>query len=156
MWSASWPGSDVILRRDDETFALISVDDWWVMSATRYLADEALREEGLDFKLSEIYGPETTDVPVWTTNMVANGDTHDVHLLRHGVTLAVMSLDEYAGLSITEYIVDDAVQVAGGLSEYGSNIEEVDEALKHEEGIEAEERLDELNVSPPKQRDQPL
>lgn len=88
MWSATWPGSDVILSRDDETFAVISVDDWWVMSATRYLADEALREEGLNFKASEIYGPERTDVPTWTTNMVANGDTHDVHLLRDGVAVS--------------------------------------------------------------------
>ena len=88
MWStrlsqaASPPGAhNVILSRDDLTF-VISLDEWWIMSATQYLADKALKENDLNFKMSEIYGPNRIERPFWTTELVPAGDGHEVHLLR--------------------------------------------------------------------------
>jgi hypothetical protein len=145
MWTtrladAGRDGHNVILSRDDETFAVIPLGEWWLMSATQFLADKALEDDGLDFKASEIYSPNPVVVPVWTTNLVPAEDAHNVHLLRDGATVAVFSLDEFSELSATDYAVEDAVRVAHGLTEYGSNIEEVKEALKHEEGFEEEEK----------------
>jgi hypothetical protein len=138
--SASGARDVILIRSDGPVFAVISLDDWWVMSATRYLANEALRDAGLNFKANELYAPERTDTPFWTTNLVPSGDSYEVHLLRAGVATEVLSLNEWAELSATTWAVDDAVEVAYGLSEYGSNIEEVKEALKHEEGFEEEEK----------------
>ena len=45
---------NVVLAHDDVTY-FISLDDWWVMSATQYLADKALKESNLDFKMSELW-----------------------------------------------------------------------------------------------------
>lgn len=145
MWTtrladAGRDGHNVILSRDDETFAIIPLDEWWIMSATQFLADKALEDNGLDFKASEIYGPRRVEAPIWTTDLVPAGDAHSVHLLRDGATVAVFSLDEFSELSATNYAVEDALQVADGLTEYGSNIEEVKAALKDEEGFEEEEK----------------
>lgn len=132
-------GWDVHLLRNGEPFAVISLDDWWDMSATTCLVDEALRQEELDFKMSELYGPKRTDVPMWTTNLVGAGESCDVHLLRDGRAVATMSLEEWLDLSATRWAIEDAVEVAEGLFQYGSNIEEVKEALRYEEGFEAED-----------------
>src|SRR5204863_4263311 len=91
-------GHDVILSRDHVTF-VISLDDWWIMSATQHLADKALKKNNLDFKMSELYGPPHSKPPVWTTDLVATGDGHDVNLLRDGAIVVVFSLQEFAELS---------------------------------------------------------
>ena len=145
MWTtrladAGRDGHNVILSRDNETFAIIPLDEWWIFSATQFLADKALKDCGLDFKANEIYGPSRVEAPVWTTSLVLAGDAHNVQLLRDGATVAVFGLDEFSELSATSYAVEDAVQVADGLTEYGSNMEEVKAALKDEEGFEEEEK----------------
>jgi hypothetical protein len=139
---------DVVLCRDDKTF-VIGVIDWWSLSATRYLADKALKENDLDFKASELhfvmrtlYGPPRRKPPVWTTNLVANGDSHDVHLLRDGAAVAIFSLEEFAGLSANKFAVEDAVEVAGGLAVHGRNMKEADKYLAAEFGDYEEEELD--------------
>jgi hypothetical protein len=134
---------NVVLAHDDVTY-FISLDDWWVMSATQYLADKALKESNLDFKMSELYGPPRSRQPVWTTDLVSNGDSYDVHLIGNGSRVAVFSLDEFAKLSATEFAVEDAVEVAGGLAPYGRNAQEVDE---HFEG-ELNDQDDEIDEGP--------
>ena len=133
--------SSVILSRDDLVF-VISLDEWWIMSATQYLADKALKENDLDFKISELYGPPRSKQPLWTTDMVATGDIHDVRLLRDGAAVAVFRLDEFARLPATEYVVEDAVEVAEGFAQYGSNIEEVKEHFEDEFGDRGEDWID--------------
>lgn len=130
----STPGArNVVLSRDDLTF-VISLDDWWLMSAIQHLADKALKENDLNFKMRELYGPPRTEHPLWTTEMVQTSDGHDVHLLHSGSTVATFSLAEFAGLSATEFVVEDAVEVAEGLAQYGDNIEEVQEHINEEFG----------------------
>ena len=90
-------GNDVHLSRDEVTF-VINLDDWWVMSATRHLADKALKENNLDFRMSELYGPPKRTPPVWTTDLVATVDGYDVNLLRDGAIVVVFSLQEFAEL----------------------------------------------------------
>jgi len=121
---------NVVLSRDDLTF-VVSLDDWWIMSASQYLADKALKENNLNFKSIDLYGPRAPRRPTWTTDLIETDKGHKVHLLRDGATVATFSLDEFAALSATEFVVEDAVDVAGGLSQYGENIEEV---RRHFEG----------------------
>jgi hypothetical protein len=122
---------NVILSRDDLTF-VISLDDWWIMSATQHLADKALRENGLDFRISELYGAPFSKHPSWTTELIVRGHSGDVCLLRDGAVVAVFGLDEFAKLRATEFVVEDAVEVAHGLAQYGNNIEEVKELINDE------------------------
>jgi hypothetical protein len=111
---------------------LISLNDWWIMSATQYLADKALKENDLDFKMSELYGAPPSRQPAWTTDLVTNGVSYDVHLLGNGTRVAVFSLDEFAKLSATKFAVEDSLEVAGGLAPYGRNAQEVDEHFEDE------------------------
>ncbi len=135
------PGArNVVLSRDDLTF-VISLGDWWLMSAAQRLANQALRENDLDFKVSELYGPRSDRRPTWTTDLIATNDGHDVRLLRHGIAVATFNLHEFAALSATEFVVTDAVEVAQGLSQYGNSIEEVDQHFEDEFG-EDEDDLD--------------
>ena len=123
------------------------------MSANQYLADEALKENDLNFKASEVYGPSRIENPLWTTELVSAGDSYGVRLLRGGDAVVAMGLTEWASLSMTEYVVEDSVEVAEGLSQYGDNIEEVKEAIKQEEGFEDEDGDEtqlELTREPPK------
>ena len=139
--SASGSFDVVLIRQDGAIPAVISLDDWWAMSATRHLVDQALREDGFNFKVSELYGRERTDTPLWTTNLVPAGDSYEVHLLRAGHDYDyVISLSEWAELSATKWAVEHALEAADSLSEYGDNIEEVKAALKDEEGFEDEEK----------------
>jgi hypothetical protein len=145
----------VILSRDDTTF-VISVSDWWTLSATRHLADKALEEIKLDFKASELdlrmrgyYGPPSRTPPVWTTDLVTRGDGHDVHLQRDGAAVAVFSLEEFASLSATKFVVEDAVETAEGFAVYGRNIKEVDEQIGIELGVYEEDETDEGPVRGP-------
>lgn len=160
MWTTRWADGTapytVTLFRNGVVFAAIPLDEWWVMSATRYLADSALRENHLDFKASDIYGPDRNDVPIWTTNLVPTGDGYEVHLMRDGVAVTVISLEDWAKLSATEYAVEDAIEVAGGLCEYGNNIEEVKQALEQldEEGFLREEYLDRSGAHQRQRRDE--
>jgi hypothetical protein len=139
---------NVILARDDLTF-LIGLDDWWTMSATEYLANKALEENNLNFKISELYGAPRSRQPIWTTDLVANGDSYDVHLLGNGAPVAVFTLDEFAKLSATSFAVEDAVEVAGGLAPYGRNIKEVDEHFEDEFGDHEEHEIDDGPVRGP-------
>lgn len=134
-------GHDVILSKDDLTY-VISLDDWWRMSATQHLADKALKDNDLDFRMSEIYGPPGTDQPLWTTELVPTDNGYDVRLIRGGEAVAHMSLDEWAGLSATEFAMEDSVEVAQGLAAYGRNIDEVNEHIE-EEGADEDENEDE-------------
>jgi hypothetical protein len=132
--AATPPGAhDVILSRDDLTF-VISLDEWWIMSASQHLANEALKEADLNFKINELYGPPRIENPQWTTDLVPNGETYEVTLLRDGMVIATFSLDEFAALSATEFVVEDAIEVAEGLAQYGDNIEEVREHFSDEFG----------------------
>lgn len=146
---------DVILSRDDLTF-LIGVSDWWILSATRHLADKALKEKNLDFKASELdfqmrtfYGPPGRKPPAWTTNLVASADSYDVHLLRDGAPVAVLSLEEFAALSANEFIVEDAIEVAEGLAAYGHNIKEADKYIAADFGDDEEDESDDGPVRAP-------
>ena len=132
---------NVILSRDDLTF-VISLDDWWIMSATQHLANKALNEADLNFKISELYGRPRIKNPLWTTELVPTGERYDVHLLRSGTVVAVFSLDEFAKLPATKFVVRDAVEVAEGLTQYGDNIEEVKEHFKDEFGDDEEQWTD--------------
>jgi hypothetical protein len=137
MWTTRLTQADagkaynVVLAREDVTF-LISLNDWWIMSATEYLADKALKENDLDFRMRELYGASRTQQPQWTTDLVPNGVSYDVHLLGNGNRVAVLSLDEFALLSATKFAVEDALEVAGGLAPYGRNAQEVDEHFEEE------------------------
>src|SRR5262245_26341599 len=88
-------GHNVILSRGGLTF-VISLDEWWIMSATEHLANKALKEAGLNFKISELYSSGRIENPLWTTDLVPTGETYDVRLLREGIAIAVFSLDEFA------------------------------------------------------------
>jgi hypothetical protein len=132
---------NVVLSRDDLTF-VVSLDDWWIMSATQYLADKALKENDLNFKAIDLYGPPPTRRPIWTTDLVATDEGHKVHLLRKGATVATFSLSEFAVLSATEFVVEDVLEVAGGFTQYGDNIEEVKQHFEDEFG----EREDENHI----------
>ena len=134
MWSTTrkWNDTDseeVTLLRDDLVVAVVSMEDWWIMSATRHLADKALEENDLDFRASEVFGPESPRVPEWTADLTPSGNSHDVHLLHNGAVIAVLGLDEWAELPVNKYIVTDHLEAAWALSDYGSNIEEVREAI---------------------------
>jgi hypothetical protein len=72
--------------------------------------------------------------------VVPKTENYDVHLHHNGELVAVLGLDEWEQLSATQWALEDALEVAEGLLEYGSNIEEVDEALKREEKNEAAEK----------------
>jgi hypothetical protein len=131
----------VRLLRDANLVAVVSLDDWWVSSATRHIIDEAFQLEGIDFKANEIYGPDETTARLWTTNLVPTSEGFDVHLLRDGATAAIISLGDWAQLSATTWAMENAREAVEGLLELGNNIEEVKEALKDEEGFEDEADL---------------
>lgn len=86
--------------------------------------------------------------------------SHSVQLLRAGAIVATFSLDEFATLSATEYVVEDAIEVAEGLSQYGDNIEEALENVEEEYG-DQEDREDQDDEAPkalpvkPPDREQP-
>ena len=61
-----------------------------------------------------------------------------------------MTLDDWSNLSATEFAVEDSVEVAEGLAQYGGNIDEVKESLEDEERFEDED-LDEPEPEPPRQ-----
>jgi hypothetical protein len=128
-------GTNIPLYRDDELFAVIPLDEWWVMSATDLIADRAIQAEGLNFKAADVKG-ERPEIDVeWTTSLVPAGDSYDVHLLRKGQPAAVMSLEEWAKLPATEWVVEDTLEAAENLAQYGDNIEEVEQYLRdHPEG----------------------
>ena len=132
---------NVILSRDDLTF-VISLDEWWIMSATQHLADKALKEADLNFKISELYGRSRIKNPLWTTDLVPIGEGYDVHLLRSGTVVAVLSLDEFAMLPATKFVVRDAIEVAEGLTQYGDSIEEVKAHFNDEFGDDEEQWTD--------------
>jgi hypothetical protein len=149
--AATPPGAlDVILSRDGSTFAVISLDEWWIMSASQFLANRALEANDLNFKADEVRGPSRIQHPVWTTELIQSGHEPQVHLLRDGAVVASMRLDEWAALSATEFVVEDTVEVAQGLAQYGDNIDEVNQSLKDEESFEDED-LDEPDAQPPHQ-----
>jgi hypothetical protein len=104
------------------------------MSACQYLANKALKEKNLNFKASELYGPREARCPIWTTNLIAADNPQEVELLRKGETVATFSLNAFATLSATKFVVEDAVEVAEGLAQYGGNIEEVKERFASEDG----------------------
>jgi hypothetical protein len=131
-YSKSTGGDDVILSGGDQTF-VVPLDDWWSMSATQHLANKALKDNDLDFRIGELYGPPRTDCPLWTTELVSVGDSHDVRLFRSGEAVVVMSLEEWAKLSATEFAMEDSVEVAQGLLTYGNNIKEVIEFFEDDE-----------------------
>lgn len=123
-------GFNVRLYRDGASFATISADEWWMMSANVLLADMALRDEGLNFRAADVYDNSSTSTPTWTTDLVPSGDTFDVQLLCNDERVAVINLKDWAELPATEWIVQDTVEVALGLEQYGSDIDEVEENLK--------------------------
>jgi hypothetical protein len=127
-------GFNIPLYRDDVLFAVIPFDEWWVMSATELIANRALQAEGLNFKAHEVKGELPEIDATWTTALVPADGSYAVHLLRSGEVAAVISLEEWARLPATEWVVEDTLDSANGLLEYGDNIEEVNQALKDEFG----------------------
>ena len=117
-------GHNVRLSRDGVLIATISLNEWWVMSATDFLANAALQNEGLNFRARDTTANGPIGPLSWTTSLVPLGDACDVHLLRDGKLVAVFGLQEWADLPATEFIVQDIVEQTYGLSQYGSNIEE--------------------------------
>jgi hypothetical protein len=123
-------GYDIPLYRDDVLFAVIPLDEWWVMSATDFVADRALKAEGLNFKAADVKGERPKIKAMWTTALIPAGDSYDVHLLCKGEPAAVFSLNEWARLPATEWVVEDTLEAADDLAQYGDNIEEVDQYLR--------------------------
>ena len=46
---------------------------------------------------------------MWSTRLEWGDDEWRVHLMRDGAPVAEMSLDEWAGLGATEYLIEDAL-----------------------------------------------
>jgi hypothetical protein len=74
--------------------------------------------------------------------------------LRSGTVVAVFSLDEFANLPATKFVVRDAVEVAEGLTQYGDNIGQVKEHFNDESGDD-EERWTDLHAPAGKPRAKP-
>jgi hypothetical protein len=126
--------SDVILSSGDGSIAaVISLDEWWIMSANQDLANQALQAADLNFKAHEVRPLSRVQNPAWTTGIVQEADKEHVNLFRDGSIIASMPLNDWASLSATRLVIDNVIEAAESLAQYGDNIDEVEEYARHEE-----------------------